>query len=67
MRLAGEAQAQSAPLAEKVVKVQERTDRQTWDLLQSAHPDLARAAFRTRITFPWGGCLPCRPPDPARR
>jgi hypothetical protein len=67
MRLAGEAQAQSAPLAEKAVKVQERTDRQTWDLLQSAHADLARAAFRTRISFTSSGCLPCRPPEPPRR
>jgi hypothetical protein len=62
MRLAGEAQAQSAPLTEKAVKAQERTDRQTWDLLQSAHPDLARAAFRTRITFQPHSCAPCRPP-----
>jgi hypothetical protein len=67
MRLAGEAQSMSAPMAEKAQKVQERTDRQTWDLLQSAYPDLARAAFKTRIAFGQISCLPCRPPEPPRR
>jgi hypothetical protein len=67
MRLAGEAQSMSAPMAEKAQKVQERTDRQTWDLFQSAYPDLAKAAFKTRIAFGQISCLPCRPPEPPRR
>jgi hypothetical protein len=67
MRLAGEAQAAQAPLAEKTMKVQERIDHQNWDLFQSAHADLARAAFRTRITFHPASCLRCRPPDLPRR
>ena len=37
----------------------QRTDQQTWVLLQSAYGELAAAAWRTRVTFGSCPCLGC--------
>lgn len=59
MRLAAEAQSLSTGANEKATKLVRKTDRQTWQLLESAYPELAEAAYRTRITILSCPCIRC--------
>ncbi len=56
MRIAAESMQGAEPT------ISQRTDQQTWSLLESAYPDLAEAAYQTRITQLPCPCLKCEWP-----
>ena len=60
MRLAQEGQKMAAPEIAQAEKFQEKTDQQSWTLLESAYPELAEASYSTRVTFFNCPCLRCR-------
>ena len=62
MRLAGEAQQMSAPMAAESAAITKQTDQQAWALYESAFPELVQAAFRTRISGFRCPCLQCDMP-----
>ena len=59
MRLAAEAQSMSTGASEKATKRMRKTDHQTWQLLESAYPELAEAAYRTQIKILSCPCIRC--------
>jgi hypothetical protein len=62
IRLAGEAQQMSAPMAAESAAITKQTDQQAWALQESAFPELVQAAFRTRISGFRCPCLQCDMP-----
>ena len=60
MRLAQEGQKMAAPEIAQAEKFQKKTDQQSWTLLESAYPELARASYSTRVTFFNCPCLHCK-------
>lgn len=63
MRLMAEAQKLAAPSAADASAANAKNDKQLWALLESAFPDLEKAAYRTRITRLSCPCLQCQWPQ----
>lgn len=63
MRLMAEARKLAAPSAAGASAANAKSDKQLWSLLESAFPDLDKAAYRTRVTRLSCPCLQCQWPQ----